>query len=1463
MFILKHQFFLSKTIKASAGFLLFNLIIFFPSVLYPLSDSIDKYLEQKALSDYEGALKTLEDRTFIENDPVTIEMNMFRIYELSKYPELTDSATGLFKKLLANRTVENNPALKARANILLNLLYLKKGNMYDASIVKANLGFINKFRISAPVKNKGDFGKLFKNEANAEVTETEWFNAQTDPSGKVDLADFFGEVSGCLFYLKSSITVPEDGNYLLWLGKTGYTDIWIDGGRIFSGRMKHGFLFDQYCITVALSGGTHDLLIKTGDSICGAGIAVRLTDEKGRAVNNAADHYISNISVSPDVQVRPVNTSLFYSLEAILKTKPAEGPAAFNAGYLYYISGLNSEEDGEAEGFFSGVNEGLPGSAAKYYSGVIAKDSQKKESYFNESVRISGENIESLNELAKIKLRKNQLYEAYRITDNIADINPGSIFINKLKAQTFLICGWYNEALKQAFALMEKMKPAGYELESQIYIAEKKYNRALPACRFLFGADKDNSGNIDNLIECLLKTGRYDEAAGLLTQCAGIFPNNVALRLKLAEIDENRNSAETVLPYLLSAKQISPHNMLVLLKIGLAYHKLNKDELAMHYLRKAQENDIKNELSEWIENYINNCLIIIPPNPTGGDLKKIESLSKWGSGEMNNWKGTDLERNIFKSFYSGNQNELINNIEKLLSAFSAEPESILYYPEIGRLNYINGSKRSLETLRGLINSVNSKERLSKKNLHILSLKLELEKLLYGYNLPEAKKISEEFYPIKRWSLLGPYSRFGTGDIDYPFMPEIITKINSSEIKKKDIVIQHPEGILHPAGYLFPENGIVYAVTSVSAVQPLKLRLYSDSSYKLFINGKEALRNLKNEIHRRCRIIKVSDSLKYTLMIKLHVKEHGNFLRVIVTDENDNILKTEADASEMNFSGFNFIEQTDYPYDYYNAELKNSQNKSNAYCRLGKFFREAGSPEAANYFRKAIAADDKKDPVKLFFLAECLFDLSNGDRESAAYIESRDIVNELVKHPDFIPAQHLSFKMLYGVPKGGFALGNMGEYSSSLLGLTNTHISGNIREMAESQGAKCFFCPLTPKGGKIGKNNEGILGCFIPDLCPLWGLGGRNSGYIENYLLMGIDYSRWLLICGYEKEFESVIDLLRKKFPHAVQPLLLLAEYYKDRDVFKSIELYKMIIEIEASEKALGEIIEIYKEQGRYENIEAIGLYDTKGRYRKDLIEALIDSGKYENARKAILYELSVKNDPHYNIKLGELNYIQGYDPVMYWQKALFADPSDYLLKCMIEYFENGKRNPFKLLDGGLSGKIKEKDKNKPSDIREFIVWYKGLLQGAFNIEIDRVNPGITGKTSVEQIKAVYNFTSRQIKLQPGALYSPHKAMDTYFKKKGSAEDKVIFALSALSEFGIKSYIAFAAGSSDAKNGSPASQKDFTNILLYVPLDVKTGLWLDFSDAQNECGAVSDRLAGKDAFVIIKDSYDIKKITGDQ
>jgi hypothetical protein len=210
-------------------FLIFILLIHIFSIKtasYGIENYEIQYINQKASANYKTALDILTEWTSIETESIVIEINIFRINELIKYPELIPNAIKAYQKIINNKIVQANPVLEAKIKIFLNRLYLKSGRLQDALNIIADTGFISNYKMNGPFK-------IDKNR-NDEYKNREWFEATVDPSGTINLSDFFSKVNECVFYLETIIYLPCEGVYNLWIGKSGKTDIWINGKKIYT-----------------------------------------------------------------------------------------------------------------------------------------------------------------------------------------------------------------------------------------------------------------------------------------------------------------------------------------------------------------------------------------------------------------------------------------------------------------------------------------------------------------------------------------------------------------------------------------------------------------------------------------------------------------------------------------------------------------------------------------------------------------------------------------------------------------------------------------------------------------------------------------------------------------------------------------------------------------------------------------------------------------------------------------------------------------------------------------------------------------------------------------------------------------------------------------------------------------------------------------------------------------------------
>ncbi|MDY6969033.1 MAG: DUF3857 domain-containing protein [Spirochaetota bacterium] len=567
---------------------------------YNNKDFQKDYLQYKSLGKYRKAIKILTEWTLLIEDPIMIEVNIFRINELIVYPELIEiTFLSLNKILEENNTVKNRSYLRERINIFLNNLLLRQGRIDDALAVRDSLGFLDSFKIIGPFNNRGaqEFNTIYPPEKkyigsgryNGKFYKVRWFDINIDLTGKIDFSDIFTDIDDSLFYLYKEIVFPKSRQCVITVGKTGYTDIWLDNKLIFSNRSRHGFQSDQYKTTLLIPKGKHHLLIKTGDSKNnGTKFSIRITDIKD------LEEKISIEDLRKRNNNETIQVTYFNSLNMLLNSNKSYNNRFFLIGYLFYISGLNSQGDKESLSFFNRSSQDHK-SISAYYQGLSEENDIKKDFYFNESLRKNKKNIETLKEIAKIKLSYNFLYEANRIIESIKNIDPHSTIYSWLNARVIIKSGWSYKALKTASKLKESLYPSiACLIEARIHRMNKKFKEAQRPLEYLHQYDRSNRNYIDNLLESYKKTGNHNKAINLLSQSSRIFPNNIWIRLKLSEVAKNTLRAKASLPYISSALKLSPYNRRALFEIGTFYHKIGKKDIAKYYLNLASKYDPTN-----------------------------------------------------------------------------------------------------------------------------------------------------------------------------------------------------------------------------------------------------------------------------------------------------------------------------------------------------------------------------------------------------------------------------------------------------------------------------------------------------------------------------------------------------------------------------------------------------------------------------------------------------------------------------------------------------------------------------------------------------------------------------------------------------------------------------------------------------------------------------------------------------
>ncbi|OHD65027.1 MAG: hypothetical protein A2176_04570 [Spirochaetes bacterium RBG_13_51_14] len=556
----------------------------------------DEYFIHKKAGNYREALDVLLKWTAALDDPTAIEVNLFRISELMAYPELYDRGLEVLNSI--EKTIgPANRFLTDRIDIIKILLYLKKGDIRTAESMLRILSFLD-FQVIGPFQNGGtaDFNRSYPPELGFDQQQTydgkayavSWFPAAPDRAGTIDFGDLYGDTVHSFFYLHRAITIQNQGEYYFILGKTGYTDLWIDGARMFSSRNRHGFNHGQYFIKVYLPRGPHRILIKAGDSGDGMTVSLRIASADGtRFAAIARD----NSSVVTPGNLRSI--SYFPGLAALMKIKNPDAVTMFNAGYLLLASRLFNTDNNLALRYLSAIPDDYARyPSACFYGAQAETNADAKARLLERSILADPKNMEALRKLAMINISSNFIYEAFPIIESMKKINMASPWCEETLARLFIKRGWIAEALRHAGALKESRYPSlGYRLEARAYRLDKDYFRESQDLERFMTLDRYDISCCRDLLSCYERTGAMDATERLLHRSVALYPNSIPLKLRLAKIIQTGRGPAPALPYYAAALKISPGSSSVLEAIGVAYHKLGKPSSAAYYLTLALKHD--------------------------------------------------------------------------------------------------------------------------------------------------------------------------------------------------------------------------------------------------------------------------------------------------------------------------------------------------------------------------------------------------------------------------------------------------------------------------------------------------------------------------------------------------------------------------------------------------------------------------------------------------------------------------------------------------------------------------------------------------------------------------------------------------------------------------------------------------------------------------------------------------------
>jgi len=602
-----------------------NIIFFFLAVfilsnpamaLQEMPSPEKKYIYLKEKCKYPEALSVLESWTLQTDNPVIIESNIFKINELLIYPELYEMGLNILKNLKSNLQIKKHVFILSRIDVFINLLLLKTGQLNKSEKKIKSLGFM-KFHGIGPFPNRGtdDFNsniiplnKIQMNTAyKGKDYNVSWFRTAPDRTGKITAGNWCSKIKKSCFYFFNQFKTANSSEYYITIGKTGFTDIWLDGEKIFFNRNTHGFLHDQYFVRVFLEKGFHNLMIKTGDSSEGIKLSIRLTDISGNTVLTETNTSLETTSPS-----RFISAAFFKSLQSLLDAGGKNSGMNFHAAYLLHVSGISLEDNRKMTGYLDRIqNESPYKSQSLYYKSIAENNLSHKEIFLKKSLYVNPNNLESLNSIISLKLENGFFQEASELIKKAA-ISYNNTFYHLLhETDLCILKKWPFEAIKTAGFLKETRYPsAGKSRIAQIEISRHNYTEAINHLEYLQSRNKYDFSVIFNLLRCYRETGQYTKATNLMYRASVIYPDSIRIRIELALLSEIQHGSSSSLPYLSSAARLYPFNSRMLFYTGLAYRKTGHLTPALYFLKKALKfNPSDHELKTYIRTLSSNSVI--------------------------------------------------------------------------------------------------------------------------------------------------------------------------------------------------------------------------------------------------------------------------------------------------------------------------------------------------------------------------------------------------------------------------------------------------------------------------------------------------------------------------------------------------------------------------------------------------------------------------------------------------------------------------------------------------------------------------------------------------------------------------------------------------------------------------------------------------------------------------------------
>lgn len=261
-------------------------------------------------------------------------------------------------------------------------------------------------------------------------------------------------------------------------------------------------------------------------------------------------------------------------------------------------------------------------------------------------------------------------------------------------------------------------------------------------------------------------------------------------------------------------------------------------------------------------------------------------LSSTGAGPPSS---LEREEDLRKAYLQGNYPAVMEILEEMVRRSPLDTVTLTHLHDMEPLAGIFGAERIDALFNLLIRAARKAE--DRSRLHWILDHYEPFRLRFFHEKSSGQPIRESF---AFWRVKGPFFRYGSGDIDHPFSPEL----TEPDTRADSWMILRPghDGYIHLNRFLYPSSGVAYLSRVITLDGEANIRIYSPCRYRVFLNGEPILDNTG---HGRMglRILNFKGSGSAQLMIKIEARDLWK-MKCLATDADGKLIRMKGSREIM-------------------------------------------------------------------------------------------------------------------------------------------------------------------------------------------------------------------------------------------------------------------------------------------------------------------------------------------------------------------------------------------------------------------------------------------------------------------------------------------------------------------------------------------------------------------------------------